>query len=449
MNRESNTEYRQPFVEIRRTRLNAKRPEATLTGRQMLLVPKARIAARSSTQESSSLAPKFKTLCIYKQALPKACLLAVTDARHAMEWQSATADFSDMHTGHWPSREHFKQLAKGSVGFMMIKKPPPKAKATAVVMPKTKKQDELLESVKARDAAYLRAHKRKEMRKSNSDPDSSKNVTNAEDEVPRLYCDQASKIVKKKRKKKHRKTRSVIATTGTTARTREGNLLLHDRGVPQFQVQQVDAGTSTSGCRYIDRGEKCRWGCEEDWIRCHSFMRGECHASSRTRCGKGYHICRQKKLAHQDIRTPPIAERACTCGACPSSRKRKRALAKRAPLFSSQSCEPVPIGKNGIEERKRARELAKAPVTIKTSWSIPFNDDTGIVQNEGNSSSERVTTRSATCVGATAAYTREDIASRDRVAHNWRVEESQEQKVKSKWMRTDGGPRKAEDRFRR
>ena len=59
---------------------------------------------------------------------------------------------------------------------------------------------------------------------------------------------------------------------------------------------------------------------------------------------------------------------------------------------------------------------------------MAFHDDTDIVRKQGNSSSERVTTRSATCTGPKDDYTCEDHASRDRNAHRWEVKRRLEQK---------------------
>ena len=231
MDHDSNSEYRRPFVEIEKTRLDAEGPDATHTGRVMLPVPKRTITARarSGKAELDSQTPRTTTLCINKQALPKACLLAATDARDATEWQSinsmlgtrtnsqgtggaesvpqaTTSDVFGMQREARMSMKAFKNLAKGSVGIMGIKKPPPKAKATAFVMPKTKRQDELLASVIARSAAYLRAKTKTETRNSGGDPESTKNRMVANAIVPQLYSEEWSKFVNRNRKKKRRKT---------------------------------------------------------------------------------------------------------------------------------------------------------------------------------------------------------------------------------------------------
>ena len=74
------------------------------------------------------------------------------------------------------------------------------------------------------------------------------------------------------------------------------------------------------------------------------------------------------------------------------------------------------------------RELSTTPVTRRNSRIMGFHDDTHRVQNQGNSSSERVTTRSASCTGPIDDYSCEDLASRDRIAHKWEEKRSLEQK---------------------
>ena len=159
----------------------------------MLLVPKAKSAAKSDP---------IGTLCVYKEPLQEACLLAGTDARSRMEWQSTNADFCGVQWGHWANGMCFKKLAKGSVGLMMIQKPPPKARTPADAMPRTEKKDHLLQSIKARKAARDRAEMRKAMQKNKTAPDATKDITDAKGVEPQLYGAQLGTTVKKKKKQK-------------------------------------------------------------------------------------------------------------------------------------------------------------------------------------------------------------------------------------------------------
>ena len=182
---------------------------------------------------------------------------------------------------------------------------------------------------------------------------------------------------------------------------------------------------------------------------CHAFMRGKCHASSDTRCRKGYHIFLQKGLAKQYLTTrkaaageftPSIQDRRArkswcarletlvnlderkTAQECSPTRKRKKTLAKRTRLSSSPSCEIVRIEKKDINRH------------------LGFCDDTNRVQNQGNSSSERVTQRSSNCTGSIDAYSCADLASRERIAHQWEEKRSLETKRKTQNAEDRWGP---------
>ena len=74
------------------------------------------------------------------------------------------------------------------------------------------------------------------------------------------------------------------------------------------------------------------------------------------------------------------------------------------------------------------RELSTTPDTMRNSRIMGFQADADIVQKQGNSSSEQVRTRSASCTGPKDDYTCGDLASRDRIAHKWEVKRRLEQK---------------------
>ena len=253
---EPNTDYecREPFDELKGTRLSAMESKATLTNRKVLLVPKAKSLVIKNTKKSVVENPKCQTLCIYEQALPKATLLACTDASDAMEWQSTTTDWFGMHTGHWPSGTLLRDLAKGSVGLLMINKPPaPKPKMSAIPMAITQKKSELLKSVQARNAALHRAKTRKEIRQRNPNSNSTGNMTDTKDNVPNLYNNMASKTMKRQKRRKRRKARNLMKADDTTDAPRTRKLILHENSVHQYQVPKEDTTKQSCGCRYIDR----------------------------------------------------------------------------------------------------------------------------------------------------------------------------------------------------
>ena len=244
-----------------------------------------------------------------------------------------------------------------------------------------------------------------------------------------------------------------MRTTGTTAQTREEDTLLHDQRLAQFRVQRLNTKTGSSGCRYIDQGRKCRWGCEIDWILCHAFVRGECHAGSGTDCKKGYHMCRRDKLEQQDLRTRPIATSKCTYGECPSTRKRKRRLEADKPVFDSQAWESMPMGKKDSGKGERAIRLAKNPVKIKSSWSTSLDDGMEIEINIRGTSSKSVMTRPTPCLRGRAACTYQGNAGRDQFTNHWWVEKSlerrsEEETSEDRWWYTRNRGRKSEQDHR-
>ena len=99
-----------------------------------------------------------------------------------------------------------------------------------------------------------------------------------------------------------------------------------DRDHAQFRLQEMKAKTNKTGCSYIDRGEHCRWGCKKFGIVCHAFMRGQCYASSTSRCSKGYHIFLQHDLAARHMATRPEAEEEFTHSTTDQKKKGNLAL---------------------------------------------------------------------------------------------------------------------------
>ena len=178
-----------------------------------------------------------------------------TDRAESMP-QATTTDVFGVQWEAGMRMKAFKNLAKGSVGCEGIQKQPSKAKAKAFVMPRTERQDELTASVIVRGAACLHANPRTEARSSSADPASTKNRVVSNAIVPQLYSKAKSKFEERYRKQKHRKTSSLIATGSATPQTHKRDLLLHDRGLAQFELRKMEARTSKSDCRYIDRGEE-------------------------------------------------------------------------------------------------------------------------------------------------------------------------------------------------
>ena len=219
-------EYR-PGIYLHQAASPRSGPDATHTGRMLLPVPKSAFAAKANAKaEPKSQAPKTTTLRMRMQAVPKACLPAATDAKAAAEWQTAktmlgtrtksqatdraesmpqatTTDVFGVQPEARMGMKEFKNLAKGSVGFLGISNQPPKAKAKALVMPRTERNDKLTASVKARGAVSLRPKARTETRSSSTDPAPTKNRMVATDIVPQLYSKGESKFVKRYRKKKY------------------------------------------------------------------------------------------------------------------------------------------------------------------------------------------------------------------------------------------------------
>ena len=253
---EPNIDYecREPFDELKGTRLSAMESKATLTNRKVLLVPKAKSLVIKNAKKSVAENPKCEKLCIYEQALPKATLLACTDASDAMELQSTTTDWFGIHTGHWPSGESFKDLAKGSVGMEKIMKPPaPNPKTSAIPRAITQKKSELLKSVQARIAALHRAKARTEIRQRNPITYSTGNMTDTKDNVPHLCNTIESKTMKRQKRRKRRKARNLMKADDTTDAPRTRKLILHDNSVHQYQVPKEHTKKPSCGCRYIDQ----------------------------------------------------------------------------------------------------------------------------------------------------------------------------------------------------
>ena len=106
--------------------------KATHTGRMTLAVPKSAIIALARCRKvgSDSQTPTNTTLCLFNKDLPKACLLPATDARDATDWQLGKSMLGTR-TNSQDARmktAFLNDLAKGSVGIMMIKNPPPQGK---------------------------------------------------------------------------------------------------------------------------------------------------------------------------------------------------------------------------------------------------------------------------------------------------------------------------------
>ena len=104
--------------------------KATHTGRMMLAVPKSAIIAKARCRKvgSDSQTPTNSTVCLFKTDLPKPCLLPATDARDTTDWQLGKAMLG-AGTNSQDARvktDFLNDLAKGSVGLMMIKNPPPR-----------------------------------------------------------------------------------------------------------------------------------------------------------------------------------------------------------------------------------------------------------------------------------------------------------------------------------
>ena len=173
----------------------------------------------------------------------------------------------------------------------------------------------------------------------------------------------------------------------TTDAPQSRKLILHENSVHQYEVPKEDTTKQSCGCRYIGRRKKCRWGCEEDWILCHAFMRNECSNGSATKCERGYHRRREDELTHEITRPPKQKRKACTCGECFSEEMRKRSLEWREPVFGSHAGEPKTVREKKKAKSESALGLYTSPVTIKSSWSITFNYDRGKRRRQANTSS--------------------------------------------------------------
>ena len=165
----------------------------------MLPVPKSAFAAKANAKaEAKSQAPKTTTLGKRMQSVPKACLQAAADAKAGAEWQTAktmlgtktksqatdraesmsqatTTDVVEVQPEAAMGMKAFRSLARGSVGFEGVIKQLPKAKAKALVMPRTERNDKVTASVKARSAVCLRPKARTETRSSSADLAPTKN----------------------------------------------------------------------------------------------------------------------------------------------------------------------------------------------------------------------------------------------------------------------------------
>ena len=279
--------------------------KAALTHRKVLLVPKAKSLIIQNAKKKVAEKLNCETLCIYEQAIPKATLLACTDASAAMELQSTTTHWFGIDTGHWPRGTSFKDLARGSVGFEGVKKFERHNPQTSAISPAIpRKKNELLKSVKARLAAWNKAKARQKDRQKNPNTASPGNMTDAKDDVPHLCNIMTSKTMKRQTKRKRRKARNLIKEDATTDTPRTGKLILHDNRGHQYQVPKADTKKQSCGCRYLDKEIECKWGCEPNWILCHAFMRNECSNTSTTKCEYGYHRRRENELAHEITRPP-------------------------------------------------------------------------------------------------------------------------------------------------
>ena len=106
---------------------------------------------------------------------------------------------------------------------------------------------------------------------------------------------------------------------------------------------------------------------------------------------------------------------------------RKRSLERREPVFASQSGEPTTVRENSKAKSERAIDLHTSPVTIKSSWSITFNEDMGKIRSQANRSSTSAMRRPTTFVEARNSFIGPGGASRYEHLDDWTVEESLEQ----------------------
>ena len=355
-------------------------------------------ASTNSEAELRSQSPSNTTLCIYKEPLPDQCFPTICTV--PIDWkldepgceistkcqvpggaepvvQAFSSDALEMRLGDIMNVTDPKRLAKGSVGLMQIQKPQPKRKTKSVMIGKTTKKTEFVASACERKAAYLSAQSKKETCRTVGDIDNDSKLVVGNDAAPQMLNEKETRGLHRATNFEEIETLEQTCTITTSISAEK--FPRTDRGHAQFRLQEMKAKTNKIGCRYIDRGEQCRWGCEKFGIVCHAFMRGQCYASSTSRCSKGYHIFLQQDLATRHLATRPEAAEAFThstkdqkarqsCSArldkfvhpdrrdnvqeSSSARKRPRTCAKSRRLLSSPSCEIVQIEKDSIERQE-------------------------------------------------------------------------------------------------
>ena len=404
--------------------------KAALTNRKVLLVPKAKSLIIQNAKKKVAENPNCETLCIYEQAIPKATLLACTDASAAMEVQSTTTHCFGIDTGHWlgGKRYNFKHLARGSVGVQGVEKFERYNPQTSAISPAIpRKRNELLKCVIARLAAWNKAKARQMDRQKKPNTPSPGNMTDAKDDVPHLCSIMTGKTMKKKTKRKRRKDRNLIKEDATTDTPRTGKLILHDNRGHQYQVPKADTKRSSCGCRYLDKEIACKWGCEPDWILCHAFMRNECSNTSRTNCEYGYHRHRENGVAHEVKRPPKPKKKTCTCGECCQEKKRRPSLDWGKPVRGSHKDEPSTECEKYETKSEHAIQLRTSPVTIKRSWSITFDEDMGKTRRQANRSSPSASRRHKRFEEPGDSLLGPENSSRYEQDDDWTVEESTEQ----------------------
>ena len=403
--------------------------EAALTHRKVLLVPKAKSLIIQNAKKKVAENPNCETLCICEEAIPKATLLACTDANAAMELKAtATHDFGMDTAGHWPDGESFKDLVRGSVGVQNVKKSERHNPQTSAISPAIlRKKKQFLKDLTARLATLNKAKARQKHRQENPTTASPGNMTDAKDDVPHLYNIMTSKTMKRQTKRKRRKARNRIKQDATTDTPGTGKLILHDNRGNHYQVPKADTKRTSCGCRYLDNKIPCKWGCEQDWILCHAFMRNECSSTSKTRCEYGYHRRRQNEEAHEITRRSKPPKKTCTCGECCEKTIRRRSRAWGKPVRGSHRGEPNTVWEKDETKSERAIQVYTRPVTIKKSWSITFDEDMSKTRRQANRSSASASRGHKRFDGAEESLLGPGNSSRYEHTDDWTVEESTEQ----------------------